>query len=96
MFSSLKVKRSQKFVGGYPTKFTSGVQKTMGLNLSSKNLNLKRRSFLVERKNSYADYKIFTETGDGAACGGGPTEKNISSKITFYIDKKFWFVQNFN
>jgi hypothetical protein len=37
MFSSLKVKKSQ-------TKFAPGAQKTTGLKLSSKNLNLNRRS----------------------------------------------------
>jgi hypothetical protein len=41
MFSTLKKERSQQFVWGYPTEEP---KKTIGLKLSSKNRNLKRRS----------------------------------------------------
>jgi hypothetical protein len=44
--------------GGYPTELAPGAQKTIGLKLSSENLNLNRRSVLVERQKSYVDYKI--------------------------------------
>jgi hypothetical protein len=34
------------------------IKKTVGLKISSENFNPKRRSVLVERRKSYADYKI--------------------------------------
>jgi hypothetical protein len=43
MFCSFKVKRSQKFVWEIPVGIRPGAQKTIGLKLSSENLNLKRR-----------------------------------------------------
>jgi hypothetical protein len=51
--------------------------KSTELKLSSKTLNLKRRSFYVERKKSYADYKI---------CGQA-AEKNVRQKSLFHKKK---------
>jgi hypothetical protein len=81
-----KCKGAKNSYWGYPTESAPGALKTIELKLSSKNLNLKRRSVNVERKKvmritKFADRRRAALDGRPSV---GPTEFFFRLKSLFY------------